>query len=197
MKNPTQIQFKTRNNQRGFTLTELLVGTVVLAIGVALMTVLLFGALDDRRGETEGKRAAIAAMCGSKMGRSMGALGSVTVASMINSGCFGKDENAKNRGASTASLANNSKNTDYAMSLGTIETANDSVCVQTQVAQAECSAAVEGAADAGAAMIQVTPSGGSALTVKAGSERVNLVLTGGATACFGTAPITVSACARY
>ena len=59
-------------NQRGFTLTELLVGTVVLAIGVALMTILLFGALDDRRGETEGKLAAIAAMCGSKMGRSMG-----------------------------------------------------------------------------------------------------------------------------
>ena len=51
-----------RQYQRGFTLTELLVGTVVLGIGVALMPILLFGALDDRRGETEGKRAAIAAI---------------------------------------------------------------------------------------------------------------------------------------
>ena len=184
-------------NQRGFTLTELLVGTVVLAIGVALMTILLFGALDDRRGETEGKRAAIAAMCGSKMGRSMGSLGSVTVAAMINSGCFGKDEKIQNRRATNASLANNSKNTDYTMALGTIEATNDSVCVQTQVAQAECTATVEGAADAGAALIQVTPAGGSALTVKSGSARVNMVLAGGQNACNGAAPIAVSACARY
>ena len=200
--NPSRISMSARRGasrlaQKGFTLIELIIGGIITLIVGTGLAYLLLGQLDDSRGRTEGQTIASAALCGAGLARSMGTLGSATLPALLNNNCFGRNDRITGRGTAGASLNNTILNTAYAVGNCTITSADDGLGVDTQTGPAECTAIVDSAAKNGAVQILVTPNGGGAATVKVSGGAVNRAAAGLTTACNGTAPITVRACARF
>ena len=116
---------------------------------------------------------------------------------LLNNGCFGKDDGIVNLGAATASLPTSlvaSRN--YVAGSCNIVGTNDGLFIETVSGADECMDLVDSAVKRGAERVSVIPSGGTEVVVKAVGAKVNLGATGLTSACKGTPPIAVRACSR-
>jgi len=188
-----------RGKQRGMTLPEVVLGTAIALVGFTLLAMFLRQQYSDNKGYAEGERIANAADCGANIARAgTPAASAAAPATLVNNGCFGKDPAIQNKGAATATLATTYvASVNYTAGQCNLTGTNDGIYVQTATPNDECMKTVEGASRKGVDKIVVTPSGGTATTVKAVGGQVDMssaALTG---ACQGTAPVAVQACIRF
>lgn len=178
--------------QGGFTLIELI---VVVAIGAVLVVGLaLFGVgmYNKQKGIDEGKRVAAVISCGVDHARSISNLSAITLPVLVNAGCFGNIPGITNRGLATASASSPLTGTAYTVAAVNLVGTNDGLSMTGTSQAKHCTGLVEGAVGAGAIRVQVTPSGGAAVTVKPLTGDLDVAALGLNTACNGTEPISVA-----
>lgn len=188
---------KRASKQKGFTLLEMLIGGAILVVVIALLYPILAEQLAKRRGVAEGEYITRAAICQAEKARAMGGTGSVTFVLSLNNGCFGDNERIVGRGTTAATLNNSLTSSAYTVGQCNVYGTNDGVYVDSVSGpQSECLGVIQGAQDQGAHTITVTPSGGSAVTIKNVGGRADLGNAALSTACGAQAPVTVRACVR-
>lgn len=189
----------SKKKNAGFTLIELMLVGGALLIAAALLTWMVQSQVFASRGRAEGERVVNALNCATNKARSMGSLGSVTMALLLNNGCFGKDERISDPGATTASLSTTLVRTSlYSQGTCSLMTPNqdDGIWLQTYAQNDDCTDLVDAAARRGAERILVTPNGGASVTVKEIGSSVDLGAAGLTTACRGAQPIAIRVCNR-
>lgn len=183
---------------KGFTAVELLIGLAVVAVFGAVLYVVLSSSADKQRGISEGQRVVSAATCGGELARSTGSASSVTFATMVNNGCFGRDPNITDKGTSSASVPNTLLRLPYVVQACNLTGTGDGIEVQTRTSTEECVHVARTAAEQGAVRVGITPSGGTEVVVKSvASPRLDVASLGLAGACAGAQPISVNVCVRY
>ncbi|MBC5767643.1 type II secretion system protein [Ramlibacter albus] len=177
--------------QRGFTLIELIVVIAIAAVLVVGLALFGVGMYNKQKGVEEGKRVTAVVNCGVDYARSIASLTSVTLPVLVNSGCFGNMPGITNRGTNTASATSPLTGDTYTVSAVNLVGTNDGLTMTGTTQAKHCTGVVEGAVSSGAIRVNVTPSGGSAVTVKPLTGELDVAALGLSTACNGAEPIAV------
>lgn len=180
--------------QQGFTILELM---VVLLVGLSLFALLAAGynEYNKSRGRSEGQRISTYQTCGLS-NISSPSFVSTTLATLVNLDCFAGagNQNITGKGTSSASATSPLSNTAYAVAAVNLSggTNNGLQITTGPIPARTCSGFVK-AADQTSARIIVTPTGGTAVTVKADGGNTNDDTLG--TACNSADTVSISVAA--
>jgi prepilin-type N-terminal cleavage/methylation domain-containing protein len=154
-----------KHKQKGMTLLETLVVLAILSAFLGLVAV-GYSVFKKSQGTSEGRYMSFSLGCAMQSINAAN-FSATTITTLVNKDCFGDGSNVTGKGTTTASASSKLANAAYVVtSVGLSGGTNNGLQIAAgPISKRSCGGAVA-ALDDGSARIVVTPTGGTAVTVK-------------------------------